>query len=46
MTVTADTEREAGQEAAAERVRKIRAAQNTGVSRAEGWRRRGPCYPP
>ena len=41
MTVTAETEPDAGQDAVAERVRKIREAQDTGVSRAEGWRRRG-----
>ena len=29
----------------AERVRKIREAQDIGVSRAEGWRRRGPLLP-
>ena len=45
MTVTADTEADASQEAVAERVRKIREAQDTGVSRAEGWRRRGPLLP-
>ena len=41
MTLTADTESDASQQAVAERVRKIREAQDTGVSRAEGWRRRG-----
>ena len=45
MTLTADTESDASQEAVAERVRKIREAQDTGVSRAEGWRRRGPLLP-
>jgi sorbitol/mannitol transport system permease protein len=45
MTLTADTDADAGEKAVAERVRKIRAAQETGVSRAEGWRRRGPLLP-
>ena len=45
MTLTADTESDASQEAVAERVRKIREAQDVGVSRAEGWRRRGPLLP-
>ena len=45
MTLTADTESDASREAVAERVRKIREAQDTGVSRAEGWRRRGPLLP-
>ena len=36
MTLTAETESDASQGAVAERVRKIREAQNTGVSRAEG----------
>jgi sorbitol/mannitol transport system permease protein len=45
MTVTADTEADTGQQAVAERVRKIREAQGMGVSRAEGWRRRGPLLP-
>ncbi len=45
MTVTADTAADASQEAVAERVRKIREAQDAGVSRAEGWRRRGPLLP-
>jgi len=45
MTLTADTEADAGQNAMAERVRKIREAQDLGVSRAEGWRRRGPLLP-
>ena len=45
MTVTADTEADAGQLGVAERVRKIREAQDAGVSRAEGWRRRGPLLP-
>src|SRR3954451_23850256 len=45
MTVTADTEADVSQQAVAERVRKIREAQGAGVSRAEGWRRRGPLLP-
>ncbi|WP_101952144.1 carbohydrate ABC transporter permease [Mycobacterium sp. 3519A] len=45
MTVTADTEAAASDAAVAERVRKIREAQDVGVSRAEGWRRRGPLLP-
>jgi sorbitol/mannitol transport system permease protein len=45
MTVTADTEAGTDQLAVAERVRKIREAQGMGVSRAEGWRRRGPLLP-
>ena len=45
MTLTAETESDASQEAVAERVRKIREAQDTGVSRAEGWRRRAPLLP-
>ncbi|MDT5093054.1 MAG: polyol transport system permease protein [Mycobacterium sp.] len=45
MTVTVETEADASQSAVAERVRKIRAAQGAGVSRAEGWRRRGPLLP-
>ena len=45
MTLTVDTESDASREAVAERVRKIREAQDTGVSRAEGWRRRGPLLP-
>ncbi len=45
MTLTADTEADASEKAVAERVRKIREAQDTGVSRAEGWRRRGPLLP-
>lgn len=45
MTLTAETESDASQSAVAERVRKIREAQDTGVSRAEGWRRRGPLLP-
>ena len=45
MTLTADTEANASDKAVAERVRKIREAQDTGVSRAEGWRRRGPLLP-
>ena len=36
---------EADEKAVAERVRKIREAQDAGVSRAEGWRRRGPLLP-
>src|SRR3954462_8093679 len=45
MTVTAVTEADVSQQAVAERVRKIREAQGAGVSRAEGWRRRGPLLP-
>jgi sorbitol/mannitol transport system permease protein len=45
MTLTVDTESDASEKAVAERVRKIREAQDTGVSRAEGWRRRGPLLP-
>jgi sorbitol/mannitol transport system permease protein len=45
MTVTADTSAGTDQEAVAERVRKIRERQEIGVSRAEGWRRRGPLLP-
>ena len=45
MTITADTETQAADSAVAERVRKIREAQDVGVSRAEGWRRRGPLLP-
>ena len=45
MTLTAETESDASQEAVAERVRKIRERQDVGVSRAEGWRRRGPLLP-
>ena len=45
MTLTADTKADAEQDAVAERVRKIREAQDVGVSRAEGWRRRGPLLP-
>jgi sorbitol/mannitol transport system permease protein len=45
MTVTADTEAGSDQLATADRVRKIREAQGMGVSRAEGWRRRGPLLP-
>src|ERR1700710_3327254 len=45
MTLTAETESDASQGAVAERVRKIREAQGAGVSRAEGWRRRGPLLP-
>lgn len=45
MTVTADTEADAGEQAVAERVRRIRGAQDSGVSRAEAWRRRGPLLP-
>lgn len=45
MTVTADTTADAGERAAAERIRKIREAQSVGVSRAEAWRRRGPLLP-
>ena len=42
MTVTADTAAGSDQ---AERVRKIRENQDFGVSKAEGWRRRGPLLP-
>lgn len=42
MTVTADTQAGVGE---AERVRRIRENQDFGVSRAEGWRRRGPLLP-
>src|SRR6202048_1380065 len=45
MTSRADTGQDPRQEGVAERVRKIREAQDTGVSRAEGWRRRGPLLP-
>ena len=45
MTVTADTDTAASEKAVAERVRKIREAQDVGVSRAEGWRRRAPLLP-
>ncbi len=45
MTLTAETESNATDRAVAERVRKIREAQDVGVSRAEGWRRRGPLLP-
>jgi sorbitol/mannitol transport system permease protein len=43
--LTVDATTEADERAVAERVRKIRAAQDVGVSRAEGWRRRGPLLP-
>lgn len=42
MTVTAPTGTDTGQ---AERVRKIKESHHVGVSRAEGWRRRGPLLP-
>ena len=45
MTATAETEADISQAAVAERVRKIRERQDVGVSRAEGWRRRGPLLP-
>ncbi|MFV9633213.1 carbohydrate ABC transporter permease [Mycobacterium neumannii] len=45
MTVTADTTAGASETAVAERVRRIRDAKETGVSRAEAWRRRGPLLP-
>jgi sorbitol/mannitol transport system permease protein len=45
MTVTADTQTDTAERSVAERVRKIREAQDVGVSRAEGWRRRGPLLP-
>jgi sorbitol/mannitol transport system permease protein len=43
--LTVDATTEADERAVAERVRKIREAQDVGVSRAEGWRRRGPLLP-
>lgn len=42
MTVTAPTGADTGQ---ADRVRKIKESHHIGVSRAEGWRRRGPLLP-
>lgn len=48
MTVTSDssaTDVGTDEKAVAERVRKIKEAQGLGVSRAEGWRRRGPLLP-
>ncbi|MGV0606635.1 carbohydrate ABC transporter permease [Mycolicibacterium sp. XJ1904] len=45
MTVTADTTAGASETAVAERVRRIREAKETGVSRTEAWRRRGPLLP-
>ncbi len=45
MTVTADAAAASDEQAVAERVRKIREAQDVGVSRAEAWRRRGPLLP-
>ncbi|WP_197378538.1 carbohydrate ABC transporter permease [Mycolicibacterium mengxianglii] len=45
MTLTADAGTDTGQDVMAERVRKIREQQDLGVSRAEGWRRRGPLLP-
>ena len=42
---TAVSDTAATETSVAERVRKIRAAQGMGVSRAEGWRRRGPLLP-
>lgn len=48
MTVTSDTSATgagAGEESVAERVRRIKESQGVGVSRAEGWRRRGPLLP-
>ncbi|KUI39363.1 carbohydrate ABC transporter permease [Mycobacterium sp. GA-2829] len=48
MTVTSDTSAAGagtGEEAVAERVRRIKEAQGVGVSRAEAWRRRGPLLP-
>ncbi|MGB3486366.1 MAG: sugar ABC transporter permease [Mycobacterium sp.] len=42
MTLMTDTGTDTDQAA---RVRKIRESQNVGVSRAEGWRRRGPLLP-
>jgi sorbitol/mannitol transport system permease protein len=43
MTATAEIRTD--DPAAAERVRRIRESQSAGVSRAEGWRRRGPLLP-
>lgn len=43
MTLTADTG--AADTDVAERVRRIKERQDVGVSRAEGWRRRGPLLP-
>lgn len=43
MTLTADTT--ADEHSVAERVRRIKEGQDVGVSRAEGWRRRGPLLP-
>lgn len=45
MTVSADTKAPADESAVAERVRRIRRAQDAGVGRAEAWRRRGPLLP-
>lgn len=45
MTLTADTTAGASETAVAERVRRIREAKETGVSRTEAWRRRGPLLP-
>ncbi len=44
-SLTAGTTAEADENAVAERVRKIKESQDVGVSRAEGWRRRGPLLP-
>jgi sorbitol/mannitol transport system permease protein len=44
-SLTAGTTAEADESAVAERVRKIKESQDVGVSRAEGWRRRGPLLP-
>ncbi|MBX7447959.1 sugar ABC transporter permease [Mycolicibacterium sp. 3033] len=44
MTTTVENS-SATDDAVAERVRKIKEGQNAGVSRAEGWRRRGPLLP-
>jgi sorbitol/mannitol transport system permease protein len=45
MTVTAQSGVAGSGESVADRVRKIRERQDVGVSRAEGWRRRGPLLP-
>ncbi|MEV3902555.1 MULTISPECIES: carbohydrate ABC transporter permease [unclassified Mycobacterium] len=44
-SVTAGSTATADENAVAERVRKIKESQGVGVSRAEGWRRRGPLLP-
>lgn len=46
MTVASDIPDTTGTDTGiAERVRKIKERQDTGISRAEGWRRRGPLLP-